>query len=80
MDNEVFGEGAIANTFAELLKQSGGDLNNLDDEDLDMNFLMNLLQSQAEGLGNPVNPFQQLFSQLGIQLPRPPPMKQTKQK
>lgn len=85
MDEEIYDEAALLNTFSNLTKlreaiSSSGDGNNIrlpmdmDGDDADAHFLANLLEAQAEGLGVPMGAFHQLFAQMGIQLPKPPPV------
>jgi hypothetical protein len=80
MDAELFQEDAMRATFAELFalraeqgREETGPMD-MEDEDIDMNLLLNLLQSHAEGLGLPQGPAHALLSQLGLQIPNPPPM------
>lgn len=81
MDAELLEEDALRATFEGLFamhKEASGEdaagMQDMDQVDVDMNLLMNLLQSHAEGMGMPQGPAHALLSQLGVQLPRPPPM------
>jgi hypothetical protein len=89
MDAELMQEEALRNTFAHLFSSHSAeataaneeedddvdDTLNFDDEhDVDMNLLMNMLAAQAETFGVPAGPFAQMLSQLGLDLPRAPPL------
>lgn len=41
------------------------------EEDVDFNFLMNMMQAQVEGMGVPSGPFQQILQQLGVMMDSP---------
>ena len=81
MDAELFGESSIAETFEwkERSKAGGDGLGrglDEDDVDVDMTVLKNLMEAQAQGMGSPMaGPLGQLMAQLGINMPKPPPMK-----
>lgn len=85
MDQELFQENALRETFAELQKwrQEAGIPDNddeqvffgpadMDEEEMDLHLMSNLLQSHAEGMGMPQGPVHALLSQLGISLPKVP--------
>ncbi len=76
MDAELFDEQALANTFSELFANmpSPDGQKSFEDVDIDLNFLMNMLHAHAEGMGVPTGPAHQILSQLGMNLPSPPPM------
>jgi hypothetical protein len=79
MDEQLFDEEALANTFAHLFQRNGGDglpqsSADFEDADLDANFLMSMMEAHAEGLGAPSGAINQILGQLGLSLPRPPPI------
>jgi hypothetical protein len=79
MDEQLFDEKALSNTFAHLFASGQTDKStsqlDFDDDELDTNFLMSMMEGHAEGLGVPFGPMNQILSQLGLSLPQPPPMK-----
>ena len=77
----MFDERALANTFANMMKTAEDDeteTRGLNDADVDTHFLMSMLEAHAEGLGVPSGPIHQILGQLGLSLPRPPPMDSAK--
>ncbi|RYH05339.1 hypothetical protein EON65_45010 [archaeon] len=90
MDAELLQEGALRSTFEDILRlrQEMGQYDEADqegegdgvgpmhmtEEDVNAHMLLNMLQSHAEGLGMPHGPAHAMLAQLGIHLPRPPPM------
>ena len=87
MDKVLFQSSSIlANTFEwtgsnskDLEGNNDGIYNDIegnDEIDIDMTLLKNLTESQSQAMGNPyISPLGQLMSQIGINLPIPPPMK-----
>ncbi len=82
MDAQLFDEKALANTFSHIFKDGkkhNSDVpcstSDFDESDLDANFLMSMMEAHAEGLGAPSGPINQILSQMGLSLPRPPPVK-----
>lgn len=63
MDSEVFDESALLNTFA----------NSMDFND-DFNLISNFLKTQEELGGIPMGPASHILQQLGLSLPKPPPI------
>lgn len=84
MDGEIYDEQSLLNTFNYLLKPRASQLpgnarnmnfSDLDEIDLDNNFLANLMEAQAEVLGAQTNgPMQHIFAHMNINLPPPPPV------
>jgi hypothetical protein len=88
MDAELLSEDALRSTFADILamkEERGEDTSDfnpmdMDEEEMDMHLLMNLMQSHSEAMGIPQGPAQALLAQLGLSLPRPPPMHEGRKK
>ena len=77
MESELFGEEAIASTFANGRFTMDSDKFTMDDVDVDMNLLNNWLEAHTLGLGLPTGPAAALLAQMGIALPKPPSASQT---
>lgn len=79
MDSELFGQSALAETF-EWMQSSVLDNNGSDRKEIDveMTLLKNLMEAQSHAIGSPLmsGPLHGMMSQLGINMPIPPPMKQ----
>lgn len=81
MDTELFGQSSLAETFEWKDRTARGgtgeddDVLGGDDVDVDLTVLKNLMEAQAQAMGSPMaGPLGHLMSQLGINLPPPPPM------
>jgi hypothetical protein len=74
MDNELFSNSALAETF-EWTDPSASGSSKDREVDVDMTMLKNLMESQSHAMGSPMSgPLSQLMAQLGINLPLAPPM------
>jgi hypothetical protein len=78
MDNELFSESALAETFEWTERNGsgggGGGGGGGKEVDMDMTLLKNLMESQAHGMGSMSGPLGHLMAQMGINVPLPPPM------